>query len=281
MADKEEMAQVNSHLALTPDMLTHEMGKCETDVADAAEWEASLEEVISVPDVQRTSFLWEIRVPPEKDLEGWEAEEGAECWRCLPAHWQSILNAKLCAWHAAVQDGEAFYIHRQAEFGDGHIKTKNAKDKFEALQSGDGAESIILFSKATGKECSQDVYTKSVIKQKGGGHKIQISNKVRAFCLNVKDMTLRVADVDGGLAQPKQLRVVSVTGRSKAIQELRVHLSALGLVRAHVLPNTGKQKVQQNPKEPEGGHLAIEANIYIYYIGEEKPTAVSRSQLYI
>lgn len=250
MASKEEMIPVNGDVDLTCDGLTEEMKTCE-DSAASNEWQAPLEEVFTLPDVSRTSFLWQVALEDEED---WELGE-EEKWRCMPSHWQSILNNRLADFQSRVQDCEALWRHRLEEYGEDDIKTKNAKSKFEAFRSGEGADSIILICKSTGKEASSDVYSRSVNKTKGVC-RVTTSARVQAFRLNVKDMTLEELSEEEQQNTMKRLRIVSVTGRSRQIQELRVHLSSLSLCTSHVMDGMDskltKNKKSDHKKDGQG-----------------------------
>ena len=253
MASKEEMIPVNGDVDLTCDGLTEEMKTCK-DSAASNEWQAPLEEVFSLPDVFRTSFLWQVAIEDEED---WELGE-EERWRCMPSHWQSILNNRLADFRSKVQDCEALWRHRLDEHGENDIKSKNAKNKFEAFQSGEGADSIILICKSTGKEASSDVYSRSVNRNKGVC-RVTTSSRVQAFRLNVKHMTLEELSEEDGQSTTKRLRIVSVTGRSREIQELRVHLSSLSLCTSHVMDGMDskltKNKKNDHTKKDGQGHL--------------------------
>ena len=257
MADKDEMIPTNPDLNLTSDDLTKEMQKCEQD-AMSAEWQAPLDEVFTLPDVSRTSFLWQILLEGDDITnEDWEGEESQ--WRCLPAHWQTLLNTRLADFQAKVSDAEVFWKVRLDQFGNDDIKTKNALSKFEALKSGEGADSIILISRATGKEASPDVYARSVTKN-NGVVKVSTSNKVQAYRLNVKNLTLGELGQEGPeqLSQSfsKSLRIISVTGRSRDIQEVRLHLGSLSLYTSGVL--RGGPQAPQAPESAKGEQQAAE-----------------------
>ena len=131
MASLEEMASVSPD-AVSPEDLTAEMAACEKEVEDCS-FSAPMDEVFTLPDPHRTTFLWQVLAKPEQgELEEWEKED--ENWVCLPSMWQSILSRRLAEYHARVQDAEAFYLHRSDKFGSEDIKTKNAKSKFENAQ---------------------------------------------------------------------------------------------------------------------------------------------------
>lgn len=126
-------------------------------------------------------------------------------------------NSCALAWqyHAAIQDEEALYLARLEQFGEQDIKTKNALDKFQRATQGEGAVSVVLMSRANGKEMSQEVYKRSVHNKNGQLH-VTASNKVQAYKLCTQSCTLET------LSDPpitRALRIVSVTGRSRGIQE--------------------------------------------------------------
>ena len=84
---------------------------------------------------------------------------------------------------------------------------------------------------------------------------ISVSKCVRPFKLDIKTMTLTELFPDNQ-EQTRQLRLVSATGRSREIQEIRVHLTALSLQSSKVLgesnlpkPNAGGG-AQQDVEEP-------------------------------
>jgi hypothetical protein len=204
MVEKEEMIPTNIDINLTPDDLTKEMQQCEEDAA-SDQWQAPLDEVFTFPDVFRTSFLWQILLEgADITNEDWEGEESQ--WRCLPAQWQTLLNARLADFQAKVSDAEVFWQVRLDQFGNSDIKTKNALSKLEALKSGEGADSIILISRATGKEASPDVYARSVAKN-NGVVKVSTSSRVQAYRLNVKKLTLEELGQEGRAAQPKFFQI--------------------------------------------------------------------------
>lgn len=249
MASKEDMLEVNN--GLTMDELDTQMQECEAD-CDATTWQSSIEEVFAQPDLNRTSFVWQIHLPnTEPYPEEWEAEQ--DDWFCLPSHWQSILNARLADFRSKVSDAEAFHRSRKDAFGDNDIKTKNALTKLKQLEQGDGSSFVILISKATQKEASQEVYRKSMAVA-NGVCKVATSNKVIAYVLDVSKMTLEVHDKTVEEKETKQLRLISVTGRSREIQELRVHLNALSLQTSNLLDhvNMPKKKQVKNKKKAEG-----------------------------
>lgn len=249
MASKEDMLEVNN--GLTMEELDTQMQECEAD-CDATTWQSSIEEVFAQPDLNRTSFVWQIHLPnTEPYPEEWEAEQ--DDWFCLPSHWQSILNARLADFRSKVSDAEAFHRSRKDAFGDNDIKTKNALTKLKQLEQGDGSSFVVLISKATQKEASQEVYRKSMAVA-NGVCKVATSNKVIAYVLDVSKMTLEVHDKTVEEKETKQLRLISVTGRSREIQELRVHLNALSLQTSNLLDhvNMPKKKQVKNKKKAEG-----------------------------
>ncbi|CAK9034667.1 unnamed protein product [Durusdinium trenchii] len=253
MMSKEELVSTNKDVPdLTIDTLTKEMEECELRVEDN-EWQVPVDEVFEQPDINRTTFLWQIQDRGDpSNAESWESEE--DRWCCLPQQWQKILNSRLASYHASVQDAHAFYQHRKDTLGEDQTKTKNAKKKYDAILSGEHAISAILISKSSGKECSQKQYTKDV-KTVKGVVTISVSKCVRPFKLDIKTMTLTELFPDNQ-EQTRQLRLVSATGRSREIQEIRVHLTALSLQSSKVLgesnlpkPNAGGG-AQQDVEEP-------------------------------
>lgn len=111
------------------------------------------------------------------------------------------------------------------------MKTKNALEKYQRAKSGEGSVSVILISKSTGKEMGQKVYQRCVLK-KDGEFQVAVSHHVVAFKLNMMDLTLEE------LSNPpvtRNLRIVSVTGRSREIQEVRLHLNLLSLNQSHLM----------------------------------------------
>ena len=221
------------------------MEACELS-ADSQKRQSPLDEVFTQPDVSRTSFLWQIRVDSEEDggAESWELEEDE--WRCLK---------KLAAFQSLLQDQEAVLKYRQDTFGENDIKSKNAAANLESLQSGEGAESIIIMNKGAGKEVSSDVYNRSVSKSKGV-LKVAVSNKVDAYKLNVQDMVLETINPEPGAKKKVSfLRIVSVTGLSADIQQIRIHLNALSLSSSHLLDG-----LQASKGEKDGTEQADEAD---------------------
>ena len=267
MASKEEMMEVNAGIDLTSEELTAEMKKCELD-ATAQEWDTPLDEVWMQPDVQRTCFIWQMKMDGEDETaEQWEREDDE--WRCLPSHWQLILNRKLSEFHSKIQDADILYAHRKDVFGEADIKTKNAASKLKSLQEGKGSDFIILICKGSGKEASQDVYNKSLNKTKGT-LKASTSKHVSAYNLSILKMTLQLHSdaASGEIHAPKSLRVLSVTGRSREVQELRLHLDALSLSTSRVmedLPGEKKKRPRQNKCEEDAeGLVSILHILYIY-----------------
>lgn len=222
MADFDDMCLVCEE-PMTEDQLRAEMKQCET-VADTGEWETCVDEIFERPDVHRTTFLWQIEADADSDIED-DFEQQDSQWRCLPSMWQSMLNHRLADHHGRVQDAEALWRHRLATFGPDDIKTKNAHAKFSDLMDGKGSTSVILISKITGKEVSSEVYKKSV-KNANGELKVSLSARTSGFKFAVSSMTLQALTEE---APEKHLRIVSVTGRSRDIQEIRLHLTYLSL----------------------------------------------------
>eukprot|EP00438_Fugacium_kawagutii_P030026 Skav210977 [mRNA] locus=scaffold712:63115:72325:- [translate_table: standard] len=243
MASKEDMIPVNPDIDLNCDGLTEEMKHCEESAA-SNEWQAPLEEVFTLPDVSRTAFLWQIALEDEDITnEDWEGDE--EQWRCMPSQWQALLNTRLADFQAKISDAEALWKARQQEFGDDDIKTKNSKVKLDAIRNGEGADSVILICKGTGKEASSDVYARSVNKIKGVC-KIATSSRVQAYKLNVQNMQLIEFLPEVEVHKCRRLRIISVTGRSREIQELRVHLSTLSLCTSGVLSDLNLPEKKQS-----------------------------------
>ena len=229
MASYEEMCQVSPD-TVSVDELKHQQPKCEAYAAAEKDLEASVDELLETPDINRATFLWQIEGSNEdSDAEDWEKED---CnWCCLPLHWQQILNARLAEHHSRVQDAEAFWLHRQQLFGEDDVKTKNALEKYQLAKDGEGSISVVLISKSTGKEAAPKVYQRCV-NNKNGEIQVSVSHHVTAFKLCVKNLTLEE------LSDPpvtKNLRIVSVTGRSREIQEIRLRLNLLSLNKSHVV----------------------------------------------
>lgn len=214
----------------------------------------------------RTTFLWQIRTSVvDQSAEQWEAEE--DLWRCLPAHWQAILNKHLASFKGRVQDAEAVYRHRLEQHGPDDQKTKNSLKKFESLRSGEDSEDIILICKKTMKEASPDVYSKSVLKGKADGKitlKVSCSKFVNAYRLSMRNLTLELVQQGEEQTDIKSLRIVSVTGASREVQELRVHLNALSLSSSKVLDSLpGKNKSTKKISDQER-HCNAVRHIFIY-----------------
>ena len=229
MASYEEMSEISPD-QVSVEQLKQEMPACEAFAHEDFELHDSIDELLEKPDINRTTFLWQIESSlAGEDMEDWEKEDTS--WCCLPAHWQQLLNAKLSEHHSFVQDAEAFWLHRQEKFGEDDVKTKNALEKYQRAKSGEGSVSVILISKSTGKEMGQKVYQRCVLK-KDGEFQVAVSHHVVAFKLNMMDLTLEE------LSNPpvtRNLRIVSVTGRSREIQEVRLHLNLLSLNQSHLM----------------------------------------------
>ncbi|CAL1125653.1 unnamed protein product [Cladocopium goreaui] len=191
MATYDDMQEFNPGIeGMDKESLKKEMSACELNAENSETWTSSIEEVFMQPDVQRTTFLWQIDLKSEAEVAWEDEEEDQELnWRCLPAHWQAILNSRLAEFNSKIQDAEAFYLHRKGEFGEGDVKTKNALKKWESLKEGEGASSVILIAKGTGKEASPEVYHRAVSRSKGVV-KVQCGPKITAYKLNVKEMNL-------------------------------------------------------------------------------------------
>ena len=208
--------------------LDAELEKCETQ-ADMDAWAAPMDEVFESPSIMRTVFLWQISFGAEESegedtAKSWEAKSD---WRVLPAHWQTLLNKRLAEYKTQVQDAEAFYKFRLDTFGESDKKTKNALNKFTAIQQGQGAASVVLMMKGSGKEASEEVYRRCCSVE-NGTCKVSPSSKVEAYRLNVSDMSLEKLGTEGS-PEVRHLRVISVTGKSANVQEIRIHLSSLSL----------------------------------------------------
>ena len=249
MATYDDMQEFNPGIeGMDKESLKKEMSACELNAENSETWTSSIEEVFMQPDVQRTTFLWQIDLKSEAEVAWEDEEEDQELnWRCLPAHWQAILNSRLAEFNSKIQDAEAFYLHRKGEFGEGDVKTKNALKKWESLKEGEGASSVILIAKGTGKEASPEVYHRAVSRSKGVV-KVQCGPKITAYKLNVKEMNLECMDStsteeDGKVQHDavRKLRIISVTGRSRELQEVRIHLTALSLATSDVLQSSGLQ----------------------------------------
>lgn len=229
MAGLEEMKDVAPD-AISLDGLKEEMSQCEAEINQDVSMHASVDELLEKPDVDRTTFLWQIEgAMCEEDAHDWEKEDSS--WHCLPNHWQQILNARLAEHQSKVQDAEAFWMHRRHTYGDSDVKTKNALKKFQSIEAGEGSVSVVLISKSTGKEMSPKIYQRCV-STKNGELQVSVSSQVTAFKLNIKDLKLEEL-LDPPVS--RSLRVVSVTGRSREIQEIRLHLNLVSLNKSHVL----------------------------------------------
>ena len=104
-----------------------------------------------------------------------------------------------------------------------------------------------MIAKGTGKEASPEVYHRAVSRSKGVV-KVQCGPKITAYKLNVKEMNLECMDStsteeDGKVQHDavRKLRIISVTGRSRELQEVRIHLTAFSLATSDVLQNSGLQ----------------------------------------
>ena len=230
----EDMIEFNPDVPrLSTGELEKEMASAEVTAENDA-WTAPIDEVFTQPDILRTAYLWQVKIQKDEwELEEDNDEEEAhDQWGCLPQHWQLLLNTRLSEYKSKVQDAEALYLHRVATFGHEDLKSKNAFQKFESLKGGEGASSVILINKANGKESSPDVYSKAISRSKSKVS-VQCGPRVKAFRLNVADLTLTALepeDAEGDeKCDVKQLRIISVTGSSREVQALRVHLDALSL----------------------------------------------------
>ena len=269
MASYEEMQEMHP-TAPTPAVMESEMKACEILAAEGI-LEACIDEVFVRPDVNRTTFVWQIEsTVTDTDAEDeWEKEDSS--WRCLPQHWQEILNSRLAKHHSAIQDAKAFYEHRLEEFGAEDVKTKNAQKKMTDLQSGKNSCSIVLIMKGTGKEGGQDLYKRCVQNLKGE-LKVSVSSKVLAHKVCME--TLKLVTLEDPPVE-RSLRIVSVTGKSKEIQEVRLHLNLLSLQSSNVLggtdlPSSGKAGgkevevgAQGGDKEGETGEEAGMENVAV------------------
>ena len=96
-------------------------------------WQTPMEEVFKHPDCNSTTFLWQILSRPSdvEAPESWELDE--DQWYCLPLLWQQVLNRRLSAYNASVQDAHAVFLNRLETCGEEHIKTRNAKKKHDAF----------------------------------------------------------------------------------------------------------------------------------------------------
>lgn len=240
MASYEEMCEVSPE-PVTTETLKEEMAHCEKQSAEEL-FEGSLEEVFERPDVNRTTFLWQIEsLAEDSDVEDeWEKQDSQ--WRCLPQHWQHLLNQRLAQYHGHVQDAQALVEHREAQFGVDDIKSKNAWQKLLELQEGKCATSVVLMCKGTAKEVSPDVY-KRCVQSTNGELKVSVSNKVVAYKLCVMSLKLTT------MAEPevaRQLRIVSVTGQSREVQAVRLHLNLLSLQSSKVLQDLQVPKAKKS-----------------------------------
>ncbi|CAK8988642.1 unnamed protein product [Durusdinium trenchii] len=240
MASYEEMCEVSPE-PVTTETLKEEMAHCEKQSAEEL-FEGSLEEVFERPDVNRTTFLWQIEsLAEDSDVEDeWEKQDSQ--WRCLPQHWQHLLNQRLAQYHGHVQDAQALVEHREAQFGVDDIKSKNARQKLLELQEGKCATSVVLMCKGTAKEVSPDVY-KRCVQSTNGELKVSVSNKVVAYKLCVMSLKLTT------MAEPevaRQLRIVSVTGQSREVQAVRLHLNLLSLQSSKVLQDLQVPKAKKS-----------------------------------
>ena len=249
MASFEEMCEVSPE-PKTKAELEAEMKQCES-VAETGDWETSVDEVLTKPDVNRTTFLWQIEAEPDSDVED-EFEKADSQWRCLPATWQTLLNSRLADHQGRLQDAEALWKHRLEMHGMQDIKTKNAHAKYKELSEGKGTCSVILISKVTGKEVAADCYRKCVQNQKGE-LKVTVSPRVTAYKFSVSSMTLQTL---GDPMIERHVRIVSVTGRSRDIQEIRLHLSYLSLQSSQLL----KELKVSNPAAAAGTEENQEEN---------------------
>lgn len=250
MASMEEMQKVSPE-PFSLEGLAAEMDDCEKEAEDC-HLEAPMDELFERPDLNRTTFLWQMqRVPDDDEVGDWERDDEIS-WSCLPAHWQSILNARLAQFNASVQDAEAFYLHRLDKFGADDIKTKNAKAKFESTQAGKGSVSAIIMVKSSGKEASPEIYKRSVF-NKDGVLQVALSKHTVGYKLDLRTMTLATVEDEPIF---KQLRVVSVTGRSREVQELRLHLTALSLQSSKVME--GMPDVKEYVKGAQKHHVGAD-----------------------
>ncbi|CAK9063017.1 unnamed protein product [Durusdinium trenchii] len=124
----------------------------------------------------------------------------------------------------------------------------------QALQKGEGSVSAILISKTTGKEANKETYGKCVKRAKGDLI-VNVTKGYRAFKFDIKEMMLEELLADSQV-DSKQLRVVSITGRSRDIEEVRVHLNALSLQTARVLPRANLPSACKEDSNAQMGHNA-------------------------
>lgn len=256
MASLEEMCEVSPD-DVTPDALKVEMDQCEK-MAEGEQWEASIDEVFTQPDINRTTFIWQIEMADDSDAEDeWEKQDSA--WRCLPQHWQNILNSRLAQHQSTVQDAQALYQQRLEAYGPNDVKTKNAEKKVADLEAGKNSVSVVLMVKASGKEAGPEIYRRCVQNQQGE-LKINVSNYVAAykFCVEtLKLVTLKDPPIE------KQLRLVSVSGLSREIQEVRLHLDLLSLSSSKVIDTfAGKApKASSSSSSGQGAAVASEKEV--------------------
>lgn len=91
--------------SISLDGLKDEMSQCEAEITQDISMHASVDELLEKPDIDRTTFLWQIEgAMCEENAEDWEQEDSG--WHCLPNHWQQILNARLAEHQSKVQDAE-------------------------------------------------------------------------------------------------------------------------------------------------------------------------------
>ena len=114
-------------------------------------------------------------------------------------------------------------------------RRRTRKVNLRMLKNGQGSISAILIVRSTQKEASPDLYQKAV-KNKDGVLTVSVTSHTVGYKLDVSNMTLTTIEDE---PTQKQLRVVSATGRSREIQEIRLHLSALSLQKSNVLEMMG------------------------------------------
>ena len=267
MATKEEMVTFNPDcVQLSTGELEKEMQNGEITASNDA-WQTGIDEVYTQPDVQRTTFLWQVMMKDSEGPDGNDDDEEVSHWVCLPQHWQTILNQRLSEFHSKIQDAEALYLHRRDTYGDEDIKSKNSLQKLERLKAGEGASSYVLISKSTGKEASADVYNKAISRSKTTVT-VLCGPRVVAYKFNISDMSLETMTPAGEASEVKNLRIVSVTGRSREVQEIRVHLTALSLATSSVM---GPSSSNYHPPTSAGtgaeGEKSTEAKTGICYLG--------------
>ena len=242
MAEVSEMKACNPDVELSNEEFLDQMAEIEGMDMINESWQGSLDEIWTQPDVLGTSFYWQVQARSNEGLNigEWEEEEPDE-WHYLPSFWQRLLNNKLSEHHSAIQDCEILFQQRLQDHGPDDVKTKNAKKKLESIQKGETAVYWILICKRNGKEASPDVYKRAISKSKDA-LSVNASKQTDAYKFKIEDLTLTLVDgskdVDDeeSMLKVRQLRIVSVTARSRQLQELRVHLSALSLSTAHLLP---------------------------------------------